>query len=351
MSAAEAAAAYGPLTQRVYLGLPEVYRTGDETATGVAHPLLRYLSAATESGDDIEHLVDRIIDGELLDATRAPAEWLPWLAQLVGARLPSAVSEATARDLVEHAAIGWRAGTEQALIAAARQVLGPTAYVTLAQQQTPTGAASPFDLTMRIRQSQAPDLSEVLRRIIDAGAKPAGIRLHVQGFSSTWAQIEDALPTWSAWEANTWLQIEEIGITVAVDPVLAITGLVTSTDGRTIYLSWSRPDASVDYVSLRRIQGTTPPGSSGGEEVGRFERTVTAFADAGLLADTTYSYSLISISTTGESSAPVNATQTTSPDIWGGTNDVWGGTDGPWGVEPGAAATSGTYRQTYPQTY
>jgi hypothetical protein len=48
--------------------------------------------------------------------------------------------------------------------------------------------------------------------VIAAGAKPAGVILHSQTFSGTWAAIEAALPTWADWDGKSWAQIEEIGL-------------------------------------------------------------------------------------------------------------------------------------------
>jgi len=239
------------LVQRLWGRLPETYRTFD--AVNRTWPFKRYLGAAMEQAGVIDDTVTAIagenpvgpatpepwsLDGDQLeqwraarrfrpsalgDPDQADAKWLTWLAQLVGARLDPAATEAEKRNTIKFATSGWRAGTRQAIADAARTALTGSKYAVVMPHKIPAvgGGVTDgtiWDVTIVTQTAETPDSAAVLAAVLRAGVKPAGVVLHVADYGSTWDLIEAYYPTWDDLELATWDEIEQIGREYATVP-------------------------------------------------------------------------------------------------------------------------------------
>lgn len=210
-------------TERIYGGLPGVYRAGDDAQAGgpSGYPLLRYLSLLTDQLGEVIDLLQRFDyyspdDGglagdtsDLVDPATADAGWLPWIAQLVGARLPPGLTVAQQRNAIAGVVAGYLKGTKQGIIAAAQTALTGTKYARV----IPLYGGDQYRIELRTRTSETASTAAVLAAVDAAGARPAGIEIVPTVYEATWAQIEAAYPVWLTLETNapTWLQVEETG--------------------------------------------------------------------------------------------------------------------------------------------
>ena len=239
------------LVNRLYRRLPEVYRTMDGANSD--WPLKRYLAGMLSTAgaiddtftairgdfpigpatpqpsaltaDELALWVSNRVNrpSALGDPNQADPAWLPWLAQLVGAPLPAGASVQEQRDTIAFATSGWRGGTRQAIADAARTALTGSMYAQVAPHTVPTDsggvqAGSVWDITIITRDSETPDPTAVLDAVLRKGVKPAGAVLHHASYSSSWAQIEAVFPTWADWNAATWSQIEQAGLSYVANP-------------------------------------------------------------------------------------------------------------------------------------
>lgn len=239
------------LVDRLYHRLPEVYRTFD--AGALTYVLKRYLAAALNLGGVIDDTVTAIagenpvgpavpepwsLDGEQLDQWRAARRfrpsaladpdqadplWLPWLAQLVGARLDPAASLSERRDTIKYATSGWRAGTRQAIADAAKTALTGTKYAKVIPHSVPAvgGGVTDgtiWDVTIVTQDAETPDPAAVLAAVLRKGVKPAGVVLYVSGYSSSWDLIEKYYPMFDDIELADWDTIEQIGQSYSAPP-------------------------------------------------------------------------------------------------------------------------------------
>lgn len=232
------------LVDRLYQRLPETYRVMD--ARDGTWSFKRYLYAALRQAGEVDDMID-LIDGErpvgpatpepwglqpdelenwraarrsrdslLGDPANAPAAWLPWMAQLVGAKLDPAATEDEQRDTILFATSGYRAGTRGAIADAARSALTGTRNVQILPRKKPSGGVlidgSPWDITIVTKTTETPDVNAVLGAVLRKGTKPAGAVLWHYAFEATWNDVEAAYPTWADRDAQTWQQIEETGL-------------------------------------------------------------------------------------------------------------------------------------------
>jgi hypothetical protein len=105
----------------------------------------------------------------LLDPDRAPAVFLPWLAQVVGERVPAGETEAAARTRIKLPQGNIR-GKVPALVAAAQRTLTGAKFVQVLER---TGSA--YTLTVVTQASETPDAPQTNRDL--QAAKPAGLIL------------------------------------------------------------------------------------------------------------------------------------------------------------------------------
>jgi len=232
------------LVHRLYRRLPEIVRVLD--AADSCWVFKRYLGAtldlAGQIGDTVDDiagndaigpdspqpwglpadelaiwLANRVQQTSLLgDPIVAPAGWLPWLGQLVGARIDSSANEQEQRDTITFATSGYRGGTRQAIIDAARSALTGTRQVTLLLHQKPSGGViidgSAWDITIVTRPSETADPTEVLNAVGRKGVKPAGAVLWHYSYEASWAAVAAAFPTWADRNTITWREQGEAGL-------------------------------------------------------------------------------------------------------------------------------------------
>jgi hypothetical protein len=106
----------------------------------------------------------------LLDVNRAPTKALPWLAQFVGAKVPSSMSDPAARArIVAHP--NFARGTPALIIQAAQLHLTGTKDVLITERYN----GDPYALYVATRTDQTPSSAQTLADIMSA--KPAGIVL------------------------------------------------------------------------------------------------------------------------------------------------------------------------------
>jgi hypothetical protein len=206
------------LTDRLYDRLPAMYRDADEL---LDFPLLRWLSLLLDQAGELDVLHDRLVPNdladisELADPATADLAWLPWLAQLVGVRLPRDVTGQAARDAVQFASSGYRGGTKAAVADAAKSELTGSRYAQVYDHSTDTsaiGAAGEWDVLIVTRTSETPSVARVLDAVVAKRAKPAGVVLYHRAYTATWGAVQTAFPTWADWNGKTWAQIQEAGL-------------------------------------------------------------------------------------------------------------------------------------------
>lgn len=208
-----------PATQELYDGLPRFYRVADAQQAGDL-PLLRYLSLMGDQLGEVLDLLDRVNyvapdeDGELgdtsdlVDPATADAAWLPWLAQLVGARITPAMDETARRDAIAGASTGWRAATASAIALAAATALTGSRYLRVINHYT----GDRWKIELMTRATETPDAAAVAQAVIDAHAKPVGVELVPVAYTASWATLEAERPTWADWAAaGSWALLEETG--------------------------------------------------------------------------------------------------------------------------------------------
>lgn len=105
----------------------------------------------------------------LLDPDRVPAAFLPWLAQVVGERVPGGESEAAARERVRSPQ-GVRRGKVASLVAVAQRTLTGTRFVQVLER-----TSSAYTLTVVTLTSETPGPTQTNRDL--QAAKPAGLIL------------------------------------------------------------------------------------------------------------------------------------------------------------------------------
>lgn len=144
---------------------------------------------------------------DLVDPARANEAWLPWLAQLVGARSNNRLTVPDQRSAIRGAVGGWASGTRQAIAAAASAALVGDRYVNVTDHY----GGNPWVLGVSTTEAGTPSAAAVIAAITEAGAKPAGFTLTHTFYLPAWDTIEAQLPTWDAIEAvGTWARISSV---------------------------------------------------------------------------------------------------------------------------------------------
>jgi hypothetical protein len=218
---------YDAVTERFYYRrLSQMYRDAD-AAQG--WPLKSWLSGILAQQQVAETLLDRFLyttpdvgglagdTSDLVDPATADAAWLPWLGQLVGARLDTSLPVADQRTAIAGAITGLRAGSKAAIANAAKKNLTGTKTVSVVDHSTDTGSlgsGGQWDVLIVTVASETPmGTAQVIADVIAAGQKPAGVQLWCKTFEASWSVIEAARPAWATgWDGFTWRQIEETGL-------------------------------------------------------------------------------------------------------------------------------------------
>jgi len=132
----------------------------------------------------------------LLDPARCPPWALPWLAQLVGLRLPTSITVDQQRAFI-NALASHNRGTPSALAAAAGLYLTGNRTV-MFRERDPTGTDPPYTLEVVTRDSETPDPAKVQAALM--AQKPGGIVLFyrtVQMWDYEEMTLEGAQESWT----------------------------------------------------------------------------------------------------------------------------------------------------------
>ncbi len=141
------------------------------------------------------------------DLDNAPVEWLPWLAQWVGVRIPAGLDEVSTRLRIAETD-GFNRGSVGAIMGAARQHLTGTRTVLLRERYDASDPLvdSAYHLLVNTYASETPDPALVLEALI--AQKPAGIILTYEAVDgqdyqqvvdtfATYQDVKDAYPTYA----------------------------------------------------------------------------------------------------------------------------------------------------------
>lgn len=177
---------------------PLARQTGDATNGA---PLR---SLATALGTLLQVVVDLSEDtpqgpgwSAIMDVDGAPTFALPWLAQLVGVRLPAGETDAQQRDRIRNAE-GFKRGTPAAMVSAAQRLLTGTKTVFFRERD---GGAYRLSVWTRLSETADPAAVEAALR----EQKPAGIILTyaaiadwtLQDVYDTFATFQDIYTTYA----------------------------------------------------------------------------------------------------------------------------------------------------------
>lgn len=145
------------------------------------------------------------------DVDIAPHNALPWLAQVVGERVPSGATDEQARALIR-AAPNQDRGTPLSIVNAVKQCLTGTQIVGMKERSRSDGTEDDDALSLFTYLSQTPDQNAVqaaLRRTV-----PADIDVYYQCLTGpTWAALESGISggSWTTFESTygpTWDDVE-----------------------------------------------------------------------------------------------------------------------------------------------
>jgi hypothetical protein len=133
----------------------------------------------------------------LFDPDRCPVKALPYLAQYVGERLPTGISEAAAREWIKDNPNAKR-GTLQSIFLAAQRHLTGDRVVAWWERSDGVGTIGEQEdhLLIRTLTDQTPSEGQTLTDILSV--TPADIEVHYDSLAGqTWADVA-AIGTWTA---------------------------------------------------------------------------------------------------------------------------------------------------------
>jgi len=180
----------GPLTRR-------------DPSTG--WPLLKLLAALGRADQPVWELAEDPGIGAMTPEN-ADTDWLPLLAQIVGARLSPAMPETEQRAEIDNPS-GWRRGTVPYLTARIQQRLTDTKLVVFLERDT-----SAYHVTIRTRTTETPDPAAIERDLKDpVRGLPAGITFtHIVSDSPIWAE---ATLSWDDAASVAWEDVTSADVT------------------------------------------------------------------------------------------------------------------------------------------
>lgn len=138
--------------------------------------LLQFCQAFSIGLDDILDVVRDTEDGPgwsvVMDADRVPDEWVAWLGQFVGVRIPDDVTTLSAKRNWIKAVSGFKRGGPAALVASVQRYLTGTKTVILTERQ-----GSAYGLGVSTYPGETPDPTKILPAVLEQ--KPGGIVVEV----------------------------------------------------------------------------------------------------------------------------------------------------------------------------
>jgi hypothetical protein len=209
---------YSETTERLWEEqIPGVYRFEDARNDWT---MKKYVGSFGDVLSEVDVLVDRIkyvppeddpgptdLYSDLVDPWQADAEWLPWLAQLVGVKFRAGLAVSDQRTQIATAIGGVRAGTPQAIAQVVQTILTGTKTVYIYPRSNLGGIDAGSQWEVLILTLSEETTADVVATVIAAGAKPAGIKLYHDNYGASWNTQEAAYTTWTAWE-KPWQDIE-----------------------------------------------------------------------------------------------------------------------------------------------
>lgn len=158
-------------------------------------PLKTFIGAILDRAQEVADLARDSDDGigwsAIVDPDRAPEEWLPWTAQLVGVRIPppgspdySELDEAQKRIRIKETD-GQKRGTPAAMMGAARTVLGGERQVWLIERH-----GSPYRVTLAVLANELPSDGTPLSYVTTYGQLAAS--------TFTYEEIPEEIATYQA---------------------------------------------------------------------------------------------------------------------------------------------------------
>lgn len=144
----------------------------------------------------------------LWDVDNAPSNALPWLAMVVGERVPAGSTDTQARALIR-AAPNQDRGQPLAVVNAVKQVLTGGKIIGLRERARSDGTADNDALSVFTYTSQTPSVAAVQAAL--ARTVPADINIYYQTLTGpTWTSLETG-ESWSSLESTygpTWANVE-----------------------------------------------------------------------------------------------------------------------------------------------
>lgn len=199
---------YTDTTEATYALLPEHHRTSDaEQPAPLDQPLKRYLSTIGDQLDALTVLIDRLAfvnadanQSDLVDSVAADAQWIPWLAQLLGI-------ETSGRTVPELRALIGAADFKTGTLGSLRAVL---------TSEYPAGVVArhfegdPFALALVVGASAPSDPGWAAFLALAEADVPAGFKLDVVAVDGpSWAWLTATRHSWSDVTAAyaTWADV------------------------------------------------------------------------------------------------------------------------------------------------
>ncbi len=140
---------------------------------------------------------------KVLDITRCPTAWLPWLGQFVGVTVDTTLDDADQRTQITTEA-GFQRGTPAAMVAAAQATLTGAKVVIMRERH----GGDAYALQVITYTAQTPDSAATHAALL--AQKPAGIVLDYEVHDGQdWQQLIDGYSTWAAVVAHypTWQDV------------------------------------------------------------------------------------------------------------------------------------------------
>lgn len=128
---------------------------------------------------------------QLLDVTRCPTAYLPWLGQFVGVQVDTSLTDTQQRSQITNEA-GMARGSLAAIRGAAQKYLTGSRTVQILERV----GGDAYAFTVVTYTSETPDSAAVSAAL--AAAKPAGLVMTYEAVTGQiWAQLEANYATWA----------------------------------------------------------------------------------------------------------------------------------------------------------
>lgn len=165
--------------------------------------LLRLLSGFGAGTADAYAVLQDPGMAELLDPETAPAEWLPFIGKVVGARLTPGMTVEQQRAEAANPS-GWTRGSVPAIAAAAYPFMRAPFRVRIRTRYDPALGAdvdAPDDLQVRLREDDVVDETLAIRAVL--AAIPWDLTGHVVVTNERdWDDVDATYPDWDSVESG-----------------------------------------------------------------------------------------------------------------------------------------------------